>query len=100
MTTPAPTDVLRVLGLLGTTPTAVAQTLAAKGIHGKRRDGANCPISVYLRQQFPEADTIWTGTYVIELDEDGDVELTLPFPIRAFRTHFDGDTGEYPELVA
>lgn len=92
---PTATEVQGILRLLGNDHRQVAETLAAKGIRGNHQV-SSCPISNYLAEQFPGA-RVYTDAYEVTLAGSGFYfHADLPFPSRAFVTHFDG--GDHPEL--
>jgi len=98
--TVTPYEVRRALHLLGRTSNTIAVTLEHKGIVGRLEHDKECPIAVYLQQQFPELDEVWVDENDISY-QDGTEEGGMFAPslaVRLFIRRFDD--GAYPNLVA
>jgi hypothetical protein len=89
-------QVLEALAGLGNTPLDIANTLHNKAVHGLPVSGVECPLAVYIRQQFPELD----DTFSVGIYDCGDGHWDLPLTLqqRAFVMEFD--QGYYPDLIA
>lgn len=83
------------LASLGDTPDAVAASLHAAGIRGKRLSCRACPIAECLHAHNPMVDVRVTTKNVCVNNQ----MFRLPEPVQLFVIEFDS-FGKYPELEA
>lgn len=84
------------LNLLGTSPEAIAATLANKGIKGVRGKLDACPLARYLALQFP-GQPLYVTQYAVEGEDQETESAKLPFAAQTFVLLFDA-TDNWPEL--
>lgn len=98
-------EVISLLEALGKNSKEVAQTLANKGIKGRKRESTSCAIAAYLQEQGIAASVhSYNISNVIlcscgcKSNVSGESICATPVVIKSFIKNFDN--GCYPELEA
>ncbi|WP_433302281.1 hypothetical protein ACQP2F_08605 [Actinoplanes sp. CA-030573] len=88
----------RALATLGSTPRAVAASLAAAGFTGRVESADDCPIARYLRATDPRLTAVIVLGDGIQLDLPAEsVTIPIPDPVLWFVTRFDH--ADLPHLI-
>lgn len=95
-------NTLKLLSVLGETPSEIADTLLVSGFYGRINDLCACPLAKYLRANgvvFHSIDS--DGVYgVVETDgEDEYDDDVIGVPRAVMDFILDFDYGKYPALV-
>lgn len=82
----SPSQVRAALDELGPTARAVARSLRRRRIRGVPHSTESCPIGVYLRERFPEAEGMSAGYNDVEWRHG---RVVTPSPVANFMCLFD-----------
>lgn len=94
-------NVLKLLNMLGETPSEIADTLLVSGFYGRIRHPCECPLARYLRANGVVFNSIDNeavyGVVEIDGEDEYDDDIGVPGAIDEFMCDFD--SGKYPALV-
>lgn len=86
-------EIIELFQQLGADSQTVAASLKQAGISGIVGSMNSCPIAIFLRQKFPNEDSIWVNNMEAKV---GDAIIKLPNAVQDFV--YDFDHLKYKEL--